>query len=78
MPALRFDDSKSFDENLEAFLTYMDELDSELGVVLRVHIDQLRDAYDERSRKDSRTRFNDGVLASLNELLADNEEGSES
>jgi hypothetical protein len=23
-------------------------------------------------------RFNDGVLASLNELLADNEEGSES
>jgi hypothetical protein len=41
MPALRFDDSKSFDENLEAFLTYMDELDSELGVVLRLHIDQI-------------------------------------
>ncbi len=77
MPTLHFDDTKSFDENMEAFLAHMDNIDSELGTVLRAHIDQLRDVYDERSRKDARTGFNDGVLVALDEILTNTLEEDE-
>jgi hypothetical protein len=37
MAVLKFDDSKSFDANLAAFLDHMDSVDAEMGAVLREH-----------------------------------------
>ncbi len=69
MPELQFDDNKNFGENLEIFLKHMDKLDGKLGAILRAHIDNLKGAFDERTRREARMQFNDGVVASLDELL---------
>lgn len=74
MPDLQFDDIKDFDENVEAFLLHMESKDAKLGAILRAHIDGLKGAYDDRTRRDARTVFNEGVVTSLDEILINNEE----
>jgi uncharacterized SAM-dependent methyltransferase len=74
MPDLQFNETDSFDDNIEAFLTHMEAKDAELGAILRTHVERLEGAYDDRTRRDARTAFNEGVLTSLDEALADDDE----
>jgi hypothetical protein len=73
MPDLQFDDAKDFDDNIEAFLVHMDAEDAELGAILRTNIDSLKSAYDDRTRREARTVFNEGVVSSLDESLIEEE-----
>ncbi len=68
MPELNFDESKSFDANLEDFITSMEGEDAELGAILREHISELKGATYEKARRDARTSFNDKVIKSLDQL----------
>ena len=67
----QFDDKKDFDENLEDFLAYMDDQDSDMGVILRAHIDALLVANDDAARRGARALFNMGVKSALDEHLKD-------
>lgn len=77
MPNLQFDEAKSFDENIEVFLLHMETEDAELGAILRSHIDGLKGAYDDRTRHDARTAFNESIVTSLDEALTDEEEDAQ-
>ena len=65
MTELKFDDTKSFDDNLEAFLQHMEADDPEMGKILRDNTKHLRDAYDESARRRARTDFNTSVIIEL-------------
>jgi hypothetical protein len=77
MPDMQFDDTKSFDHNLELFLTHMDAVDADLGTILRTHVDKLKGALDDSTRRDARTLFNEGIVASLDELVPDEDDKNE-
>jgi hypothetical protein len=65
----QFDSKKDFEENLEDFLTHMDDQDAEMGAILRAHIDSLLVANDDAERRGARTLFNMGVKGALDEHL---------
>lgn len=67
MPALNFDETKKFDDNLETFLAYMDSQDSELGAILRANVNELKGASDDSDRRRARTEFNNKIIAALDE-----------
>lgn len=73
MPELQFDNAKSFDDNLEDFLTYMEAEDSEMGSILRSNVDALKDAPDDSARRRARTSFNTNIVTSLDEKLKDSD-----
>ena len=64
-----FDSTKSFDDNLEAFLAHMEAEDTEMGKILRDNISKLKLANDDASRKRARADFNKSVTAALDDLL---------
>lgn len=68
MAALKFDESKGFDGNLEDFLQHMESIDAELGKILRDNIDELKGATYEKARKEAREKFNPKVVAALDAL----------
>lgn len=63
-----FDSKKSFDDNLEAFLTHMETEDAEMGKILRDNISTLKLANDDVSRRRARSDFNKSVTAALDDL----------
>lgn len=74
MTELKFDDTKSFEANLEAFLVHMEADDPEMGKILRANIDALKDTSDDTSRRRARTEFNPFVVASLSKMGKDDED----
>ena len=74
MPSFQFDDKKSFDENLDRFLEHMEIEDPDLGAILRLHVDKLKVATDDASRRRARTQFNDSIVAALDEKLKEKED----
>lgn len=74
MPEIQFDDSRSFDENVEAFLQTMESSNAEFGKILRDNIDCLRGAFDDSTRRVARNEFNNNIVASLDELLVNDDE----
>lgn len=74
MPDLQFDDAQSFDQNLESFLAHMEVVDAEMGSILRTHIGELKNAFDDATRRDARTHFNEAVVTALDELVPNDEE----
>lgn len=74
MPEVQFNDSKSFDENVEAFLQSMESSDAEFGKILRDNIDCLKGAFDDSTRRAARNRFNTNIVAALDEIFADDDE----
>jgi hypothetical protein len=70
MTILRFDETRSFDNNLEAFLNYMAVEDPELGAILRAHVSKLLEATDEGRRRAARSAFNSGVRDALDMLAS--------
>lgn len=75
MSVFEFDDSISFDENLEAFLTELDALDSEMAAILRETLSGARAVIKEGAPdRKARAAFNEAVLERLDALLASEEE----
>lgn len=74
MPELKFDDTKSFDENLELFLAHMEAEDSEMGAVLRSNIDTLKGVPDDSARRRARADFNSKIVSALDEKLKEAED----
>jgi len=68
MTELNFDDTKSFENNLEAFLVHMEAEDAEMGKILRQNVDSLKNGIDDSSRRKARSIFNPKILTELNEL----------
>lgn len=66
MAAFQFDDALSFEENVEAFLTAMDEEDAEMGKILRDNFDKfLPSIVGDDDPKQARPLFNSAVMAAL-------------
>ena len=69
MPDLKFDNTKSFDENLELFISRMENEDPEMGSILRSNIGELKVASDDTGRRGARTNFNSKIVTALDEKL---------
>lgn len=74
MSELQFDNTKSFDDNLETFLTHMEVEDAEMGAILRTNIDTLKGVSDDSARRRARTEFNANIVSSLDEKLKEAED----
>ena len=74
MPDLKFDNTKSFDENLELFLSHMEADDPEMGSILRNNIDELKDVSDDTTRRRARTNFNSKIVTDLDEKMKELED----
>lgn len=74
MPELKFDDTKSFDENLELFLSHMEAEDSEMGTILRSNIDALKGVSDDTTRRRARADFNSKIVSALEAKLKEAED----
>jgi hypothetical protein len=67
---LKFDQDKSFDENIAEFRKHLDGIDPDCAKILFEHISVLEgDGNPERARE-YRTAFNETVLKSLEQLRA--------
>lgn len=73
MTAFRFDESKGFDQNLEAFLDHMASKDPQMEAIFRAHVAKLKGVIDDARRRAVRSEFNVSVKSSLDELLASSE-----
>jgi len=73
MPELEFDDTKGFDENLDFFLSGMENEDPEMGAILRANIDGLKVASDDNSRRRARADFNSKIVTALDDKLKEEE-----
>lgn len=73
MTVFRFDESKGFDDNLEAFLDHMASKDPDMAAIFRVHVAKLKGLSDDARRRAARSEFNVRVKSSLDELLASSE-----
>lgn len=69
MADFRFNPASNLDTNLESFLQYMENEDTELGSVLRAEIARLRDVGEDR-RTAARTTFNEVVKTALDNMLS--------
>lgn len=74
MPELEFDNTKSFDENLELFLSHMEVEDPEMGAILRSHIAGLKNVSDDTARRRARTDFNSKIVSALDEKMEEAED----
>ena len=71
MSDFRFDSTRSFDENCEAFLAALDAVDAEMAAILRANEDALGAIVREGERDPkARAEFNDAVMAALDALNA--------
>ena len=70
-----FDDTKSFDDNLNLFLDEMDKDDPEMSAILRANLSTISNAHDDQSRRAARIRFNGAVKVALDALLIEPDEG---
>lgn len=75
MPLFQFDESASFEVNLEAFIDAMADDDSEMAEVFRSHATKLIGASDDNQRRAARTSFNQAIKASLDATLNHDESG---
>jgi hypothetical protein len=72
MSDFRFQQSKSFEENSQAFLDELETQDSELANILRQNWDQmLAIVTDGQSSSSDRTEFNRAIGTALDALLLD-------
>lgn len=69
MTTFRFNDTKGFDANIEAFLDHMDVDDPEMADILRAHVSKLKGATDDTRRRAARIDFNASVSTDLDALL---------
>lgn len=75
MPELKFDDTKSFNENLELFLSHMEAADSEMGAIMRSNITTLKGVSDDATtRRKARAEFNTKIVTALDEKLEESED----
>jgi hypothetical protein len=74
MANFEFDDSKSFEDNLDAFITEMEDVDSKMAAILKANITKLfaMTVNGPPDRK-ARAAFNEAVLAELEQILANPE-----
>jgi len=75
MTGFSFDNTSSFEANLDAFLQYMKQEDTELGAILADEASRLNGAVDEGRRKAARTDFNSAVRTGLDKKLAEKKTG---
>ena len=70
MTDLRFDDTKTFEENCDAFLATLEGIDAEMAAILRENWDALVAVVCEGER-DSKARgaFNSAIATALDALL---------
>lgn len=70
MPEFEFQNGASFDENMEAFIDHLDEIDEEMSAVLRANLSLLVSIVKNGEKNSSaRIKFNASVLAALDEIL---------
>ena len=69
-----FDDTKSFDDNLDDFLAYIKESDPEMGQILNDNISALKDVSDDASRRRARAEFNLNVVKALGGLAKESDD----
>lgn len=74
MDTFSFDDEITFEENVEAFLSVLDEADAEMANILRDNFDKLKPLIEGGSdQRQARTDFNSSIVAALKAL--DDEQG---
>lgn len=70
MPAFRFDDSKTFDENWAMFLAELRAIDPDMAGIVSANMDKLASIVRQGSRNASaRASFNAEVVKALDALL---------
>ncbi len=70
MPGFQFDQSKTFEENCQAFIDELETRDAELAAVLRENWDQLMTIVQGgESSSRNRADFNAVISAALDELI---------
>ena len=75
MTIFHFDETKSFDANLQVFLEHMEAVDPEMGRILTAYATKLKGATDDGKRRTARTDFNKSVTLSLDELPIHKDKG---
>lgn len=65
MPDFSFDETRSFEDNIELYLTYMESEDAELGSLLRGNFAYLKGNMDDSARRNARSDFSKNVLTEL-------------
>ena len=63
-----FDQTKSFDANIQMFIDHMVSVDKTMGPILASHALDLKHAIDETKRRSARTNFNKAVGYDLDKL----------
>jgi hypothetical protein len=64
-----FDETKSAQENIDAFLTYIESTNKVLGLLLRKHLDKMLPLPDPNKRSAARASFNAEIKKMLDVVL---------